>query len=135
MNENETGYQFHRRKILYARELRSHMTPEESIAWKALRNRRLAGYKFRRQAPVGKYIVDFLCAEKRFVIEIDGDVHRTQQEYDIRRDEDLRQAGYIVMRCSNEDIRHALPTLLAHIQSLMSFPSPTSNSELERGQG
>ncbi len=119
MKNEETEHQFRRRKTLYARKLRSQMTPEERILWKALRKRQLAGLKFRRQAPIGPFIVDFLCAEKRFVLEVDGDVHNEQQHYDIRRDEELRRTGYTVMRCSNEDVRHELPALLAHIQSMI----------------
>jgi very-short-patch-repair endonuclease len=58
------------------------MTPAEQILWDRLRGRRFQGLKFRRQHPLGRFIVDFYCAEHRLVIELDGGIHRHQQEYD-----------------------------------------------------
>jgi very-short-patch-repair endonuclease len=61
------------------------MTKPERILWNALRNRQLDGHHFRRQHPIGDFIVDFFCAEARLVIEVDGDSHAGQREYDARR--------------------------------------------------
>ncbi len=72
--------------------------------WSCLRNRRFTGYKFRRQVPIGRYIVDFYCAELKMVIELDGAHHRSpgMDEYDDRRTKLLRQRGIHVLRIPNE---------------------------------
>jgi len=59
----------------HARKLRKNMTDAERLLWQHLRNRQLGGYKFRRQRPIGPYIVDFVCLEKKLVIEVDGGQH------------------------------------------------------------
>lgn len=84
------------------------MSPPERKVWSVLRARGLKGWKFRRQVPVGPFIVDFLCAEKRLVIEIDGDSHDTQIAYDKRREAYLHAAGYRVLRLTNEQVTHEL---------------------------
>ena len=91
-----------------ARRLRREMSPPERKVWAVLRARGLSGYKFKRQVPVGPFIVDFLCPEKRLVIEIDGDSHDTQINYDRRRDAYLHAAGYRVLRLTNEDVTQEL---------------------------
>ena len=68
-----------------SRELRQPLTPAERKLWTMLRNRNLAGYKFRRQHLIGHFIVDFYCAQVRLVVEIDGDIHSRQVEYDAAR--------------------------------------------------
>ena len=85
-----------------ARRLRKDMTPSEVSLWKELRGGRL-GYRFRRQEPIGPFIVDFVCRPKSLVIEADGD-HHEFSEHDRRRDAYLRSEGYRVMRFWNEDI-------------------------------
>src|SRR5678815_4949580 len=72
------------KKIPRAREFRGKPTRAEAKAWKLLRNRRLAGLKFRRQHPIGPYIADFYCHEHRLVLEIDGSIHGTPEQ--IRHD-------------------------------------------------
>jgi len=62
-----------------SRELRKNMTEAERALWKHLRLRQLKGCKFRRQQPLGKYIVDFVCLEKRLVVEVDGGQHAVQE--------------------------------------------------------
>ena len=68
-----------------ARQLRKQSTDAEKILWRHIRSRQLAGYKFRRQAPIGKYIVDFLCYEQKLVIEIDGGQHQLRSKSDSER--------------------------------------------------
>jgi very-short-patch-repair endonuclease len=65
-----------------AKELRNNPTEAERILWQHLRLCQLGGYKFRRQQPLGNYIVDFVCLEKRLVIEVNGGQHNSQQAYD-----------------------------------------------------
>ncbi|WNK01276.1 endonuclease domain-containing protein [Thalassospiraceae bacterium LMO-JJ14] len=91
-----------------ARRLRRDMTPPERKVWAVLRARGLKGFKFRRQVPIGPYIVDFLCAEKCLVIEIDGKSHDHQLVYDARRDSYLRNMGYRVLRLRNDQVLHEL---------------------------
>ena len=87
-----------------ARQLRSVSTVPERILWSALRDRRLAGLKFRRQVPVGPYFVDFICVEARLVIELDGESHEGRQRYDTKRTEYLESQGYRMFRVTNDDV-------------------------------
>src|SRR5215212_5893701 len=87
-----------------AQQLRQEQTPTEAILWDRLRNRRLYGFKFRRQHPIGRFIVDFCCAEQQLIVEIDGSVHAQQVDYDQARTEALQTAGYQVIRYTNDQI-------------------------------
>jgi len=87
-----------------ARELRQRQTPAEQILWQYLRNAQLDGIKFRRQHPIGRFIVDFYCAQTRLVIEIDGDSHADQVEYDQMRTNWLESQGYQVIRFTNCEV-------------------------------
>ena len=98
-----------------ARELRKQMTPAEHILWTRLRNRQLGGYKFRRQHPLGPYIADFYCAERRLVIELDGSVHAEQQEYDEMRSGQFEEYGYQVIRFKNAEVESELEYVLMEI--------------------
>ncbi|HEY7553575.1 MAG TPA: endonuclease domain-containing protein [Candidatus Binatia bacterium] len=89
---------------LRARALRHNPTEAERLLWRHLRLWQLSGYKFRRQQPIGNYIVDFACLEKRLVVELDGGQHAEQSSYDIKRDEWLRGAGFRVLRFWNHDV-------------------------------
>lgn len=93
-----------------ARNLRKNQTLQEQIMWKLLRNRQLSNYKFRRQYVIGKYIVDFVCREKKLIIEIDGGQHNEQKniEYDKERTEFFEHEGYRVIRFWNNDINKNL---------------------------
>ncbi|OIQ96285.1 hypothetical protein GALL_216840 [mine drainage metagenome] len=88
----------------YAREMRNRMTDAEALLWMMLRNRRIAGAKFRRQHPVGRYILDFYCDEKRLGIELDGGQHSEAVEYDKQRDSWLRVQGIQVLRFWNNQM-------------------------------
>ena len=72
-------------KVSRARRLRRDSTDAERVLWRLLRNRLLAGWKFRRQAPIGRYIVDFVSLEGRVVVELDGSQHMGPAEYDEER--------------------------------------------------
>jgi very-short-patch-repair endonuclease len=86
-----------------ARELRQSDTLAEKLAWKLLRSRRLLGYKFRRQVPLGRAIADFYCPSLKLVIELDGAGHafESQARRDRRRDRELESEGYRVLRFPN----------------------------------
>ena len=87
-----------------ARKLRSNLTDAEKLLWKHLRLRQLHGYKFRRQFPLGSYVVDFICLEARLVIEVDGGQHVERSVQDERRTEWLRQQGFTVLRFWNNQV-------------------------------
>ena len=76
-----------------ARELREQATVIEFLIWSELRGRKLAGLKFRRQHPIGPFVVDFYCAEHQLVVELDGPVHDERQDDDRQRSQYLRQRG------------------------------------------
>ena len=99
-----------------ARELRRELTPIEAILWQRLRSRRLAGLKFRRQHPIGPFITDFYCAERKLVIEIDGDTHAEQRRYDASRTAWLEKQGIRVIRFNNRDVLNNLPNVLEMIK-------------------
>ena len=98
-----------------ARELRQPQAPAESTLWRKMRGRQLAGLKFRRQHLIGQFIVDFYCAAHRLVIEIDGDSHAEQVEYDDARTEWLKAQGYRVIRYTNAEVNHHLDGVLEAI--------------------
>jgi len=86
-----------------ARSMRRDMTDAERKLWLLLRDRRFAGIKFRRQAPVGPYIADFVCLRRKLILEADGGQHY-EDKRDNARDAWLAREGYVVVRYSNIDI-------------------------------
>jgi leucyl-tRNA synthetase len=116
-----------------ARELRKEDTHAESIIWDQVRNRKLGGYKIRRQHAIGKYIVDFVCLEKKLVIEIDGSIHDNSTEEDKIREEDIKLNGYQIIRFRNQEVFKDIDSVLIQIRSkldtLPSFPSPSGKGE------
>jgi len=84
--------------------LRKNMTDSERLLWNHLRAKQLAGLKFRRQEPIDRYIVDFVCYEKKLIIEVDGGQHAEEKEKDIVRDNWFRQQGFQVLRFWNFEV-------------------------------
>ena len=111
-----------RHKIEKARRLRRRMTDAEKKLWQQLRDRRLAGLKFRRQYPCGSYYLDFYCPSKHLVVEIDGGQHYTQngRKHDKIRNEYLGRAGMHVLRYSNKDVLSNLNGVLKDILKIVS---------------
>jgi very-short-patch-repair endonuclease len=105
-----------------AKQLRKQSTPAEEILWQALRNRQLNGLRFRRQHPVGRFILDFYCPSAKLVIELDGAVHTNQQEYDTIRTHELETYGYRIIRFDNQQVLNDLDAVLDEIyQASLSF--------------
>jgi very-short-patch-repair endonuclease len=98
-----------------AKALRKRLTPAEAILWEALRRGGLEGLKFRRQHPVGRFILDFYCPAYKLVVEVDGKVHETQMEYDSARTSQLEAHGYKILRFSNEAVMQELDGVLTEI--------------------
>ena len=90
--------------ISTARHLRKNLTDVEQILWRHIRGRQLLECKFRRQSPIGKYIVDFVCFENRLVIELDGGQHARKRGYDHQRDQWLHSQGFKVIRFWNHEV-------------------------------
>ena len=105
-----------------AKALRKSATTPEARLWEQLRNRQLEGFKFRRQAPIGIYVVDFLCTEEMLVVELDGWTHSSPDEIanDIHRTAYLKAEGYRVMRMTNieamQDMDGVLKLILDELQ-------------------
>jgi very-short-patch-repair endonuclease len=112
-----------------AKALRVNQTEAENRLWYHLRAHRFMDLKFKRQKPLGSYIVDFVCVEHLLIIEIDGGQHAEQVEYDQRRDAWLRSQGYTVLRFWNNEVIQQLEGVLEQIRltlTLSPSPSPTS---------
>jgi very-short-patch-repair endonuclease len=109
-------------KSSFARELRRNQTRGEELLWYAFKSRRFHGLKFRRQVPIGSHIVDFLCVEKRLIIEVDGDTHFEPgaRQRDQKRATMLRQQGFKIFRCGNgaviEDVNAILERLAEFLE-------------------
>ncbi len=102
--------------IQHARSLRRTATPAEQQLWRALKQA-FPHIRFRRQVPMGSYIVDFLNHPQRLIIELDGGQHATQQSYDAARTAFLRREGYKVLRFWNMDVTDHLESVIAKIGS------------------
>ena len=87
-----------------ARALRRKPTDAEQRLWSRLRMRQVLGFKFRRQRPVGPYVVDFICLEKRLIVEVDGGQHALQTSRDQSRDDYLASLGFKVLRFWNNTV-------------------------------
>jgi very-short-patch-repair endonuclease len=110
---------------LRARQLRKHPTEVEIKLWRHLRLRQIGGYKFRRQQPLGTYIVDFVCLEKKVVVELDGGQHAEQISEDAQRTAWLESQGFHVLRFWNHQVLEEMETVKAVIyQTLLDFNPP-----------
>ena len=105
-----------------ARKLRKDMTETEVVLWNALRARQLGGFKFRRQRPIGRFIVDFACVEHRLVAEADGG-QRADNEADHRRTAWLEENGWRVIRFWNNDILSNLDGVRQAILEALTLPT------------
>lgn len=102
-----------------AREGRRLLTPAERLLWERLRNHQLAGFKFRRQHPIGSFIVDFYCPAKHLAIEIDGDSHEEQVAYDQKRTGILNKYRCRVIRFTNIQVHEDIEAVLSEIQKVL----------------
>lgn len=116
-----------------AKSLRSHQTDAEQRLWYHLRAHRFMGLKFKRQKPIGPYIVDFVCFEPRLVIELDGGQHADQTTYDRKRDAYLQAQGFAVLRFWNNQaltetdaVLDAIRLKVLELSTLSPSPSPAS---------
>ena len=112
------------------RVLRRRSTDAERFLWRHLRGGQLNGYKFRRQEQVGTFIVDFVCFEKRLIVEADGGHHATQRDKDEERTAWLKSRGFRVLRFWNNEILTNSEGVMERIREYLDFPSlPDDNAE------
>jgi adenine-specific DNA-methyltransferase len=118
-----------------AKELRRSETDAERSLWQRLRDRQLGGFKFRRQHPIGVFIADFTCLERRLIVELDGGQHAEQKRYDVHRSNALATRGFKVIRFwDNEVLTQTDAVLESILRALESRPSPQP-SPRKRGEG
>ena len=103
--------------IAAARALRTNSTDVENLLWRQLRRKQFAGLKFKRQQPIDNYIVDFVCFEKRVVIEVDGGQHASERDKDAQRGEYLIRNGFKVLRFWNNEVLQNMDGVLEVIRN------------------
>jgi len=123
------------KKLINARRLRKNQTDAERRLWNRLRNRTLAGHKFRRQYVIGPYTCDFVCIGKLLVIEIDGGQHALQVERDEDRTAYLRSQGFTVMRFWNHEVLVETEAVLEKILAAVESDTPSPCPSPPQGRG
>jgi very-short-patch-repair endonuclease len=119
-----------------AKELRKNMTDAEKKIWQMIRKRQILGNKFRRQVPIGPYIADFVCFEKKVIVEIDGGQHKTREGYDQKRTKWFQSQGFRVIRFWNNDVLKNIEGVTERLYArLGGFPDhPHPNPPPSRGR-
>jgi very-short-patch-repair endonuclease len=102
-----------------ARHLRTNMTDTERFVWQRIRRRQMGGFKFRCQQPIGPFIVDFVCLERKLVLELDGGQHTERAEYDAQRTAWLVERGYRVFRVWNFEAHEEWDAMAERICELL----------------
>ena len=120
------------RRIQQARALRKRQTDSERVLWFRLRDRRLRGLKFRRQVPVDRFIVDFLCAEAHLIVEIDGGQHAATDE--TLRTMILESMGYLVLRFWSNEVLSNIDGVLTTILDTLDPAAPPHPDPLPNGE-
>jgi very-short-patch-repair endonuclease len=111
-----------------AKRLRKNSTDAEKALWLHLRAKQFRGVKFRRQAPIGRYVVDFVCHARKLVIEVDGGQHAADKSRDQERELWLTEQGYSIMRFWNNEILENIEGVLEKIEEKLS-PSPSPSHQ------
>jgi very-short-patch-repair endonuclease len=107
-----------------SRVLRSQPISAEAKLWRHLRNRQLGGHKFVRQMPIDPYFADFVCRERKVIVEVDGGTHSTDAElaHDATRTRHLERLGYRIFRVDNDDIYHNIDNVLDALLAFIEQP-------------
>lgn len=105
-----------RRTLSFAKGLRKRQTPAEGQLWRRLHGKYFLDYKFRRQHPIGKWIVDFVCLKRKVIVELDGDSHELRKAQDKIREEGLKKDGFLIVRFSNGQVKENIGWVLDNIQ-------------------
>ncbi|MBT9132010.1 endonuclease domain-containing protein [candidate division NPL-UPA2 bacterium Unc8] len=123
-----------KKSVNIARNLRKNFTDTERYLWKYIRRNQLEGFKFRRQQPIGRYIVDFVNFKRKIVIEVDGGQHAIEGAQDRKRDKWLRGEGFEVLRFWDHDVLENIEGVLEVIRDtllLSPHPNPLPQGERE----
>ena len=118
------GVMKNRNSTQNARTLRKQATEAEKFLWSKLRGRQIEGWKFRRQQPIGSFVADFVCLERKLVIELDGGQHAEQKWRDRQRDTWMEEEGFEVLRFWNNELFENLVGVLETIRNRLMSPSP-----------
>ena len=108
--------------LKFQRDMRRNMTEPEKRLWLVVRNRQIGNAKFRKQSWLGPFLVDFFCAEAKLVVEVDGDSHAHQQDYDARRTAWRAAEGFRGIRVSNDDVMRNLEGVAVAIADALTLP-------------
>ena len=108
-----------------ARALRRNMTDAERLLWRSLRDRQIGGWKFRRQHPIRPFIVDFVCVERKLIIEVDGGQHASEVQEDASRSSCLRKKGYRILRFWNNQVLKETEAVLDMIIAALDDDTPS----------
>ena len=112
-----------------AKNLRKNLTDAEKLLWRKLRAKQIEGLRFRRQQPIGNYIVDFVCFEKLVVLEVDGGQHAEAADQDRKRDEWLKNQGFTVLRFWNNQVLRNIAGVMQEIDTFLGSPSPNPSHQ------
>ncbi|HVI91601.1 MAG TPA: endonuclease domain-containing protein [Dongiaceae bacterium] len=118
-----------------ARRLRRRQTDAERRFWLLLRDRRLQGWKFHRQVPLGPYIADFYCAAAKLIVELDGGQHAIRTQEDERRTAVLESLGFVVIRYWNHDVLANSEGVLSDLRQHLGLHAPLTLSLSRKGRG
>ncbi len=118
--------QYKKQILIFSKNLRQHLIMQEQKLWYYLRAGRFNRIKFKRQVPIGSYIVDFYCAEKKLAIEVDGGQHADQVviNYDYERSKFIESIGITVIRFWNTDVDNNIEGVLEEIRKVTTSPVP-----------
>jgi very-short-patch-repair endonuclease len=105
--------------------LRVNATRAETLLWHQLRRKRVEGLRFRRQFPLGQYVVDFVCLPARLIVEVDGPTHELTERWDDRRTAWLESRGYRVIRFKNADVARNLDGVVGSIAAALREAAPS----------
>ena len=119
--KQKTMQNYAQRLKINSRNLRKKSTPHEIKLWSKIKNRSFHNLKFRRQHVIDKYIVDFICLEKKIIIELDGSQHKREkdQKYDRKRNDYLKNLGFIVLRFWNNEVNDNLNAIMLKIEEFI----------------
>jgi cyclase len=108
---------YNARPIIFerAKRLRKNMTEAEKLLWERLRNKQL-GVRFKPQHPIGHFIADFYCHQAKLVVELDGEIHNKQKQYDIGREGEMEEYGIRVLRFKNHEVLEDLEGVVGRIK-------------------
>jgi very-short-patch-repair endonuclease len=113
-------------KVLLARKFRREPTESEKIFWEAIKAKKFLGLKFRRQVVIEGFIVDFICYKYNLVIEIDGDIHKYQREYDSEREKNIKRLGYNIFKISAKEVENNIYNVLEKMRIKIHSLAPLS---------